>query len=48
MEQKKEKDIREEQEKFIYHINEIENLSCSYTIEDMGNESLYYVYRRPL
>ena len=31
--------IREEQEKFIYHINEIENLSCSYNIEDMGNES---------
>ena len=31
--------IKEEQEKFIYHINEIENLSCSYNIEDMGNES---------
>jgi hypothetical protein len=31
--------IKEEQEKFIYHINEIENLSCGYNIEDMGNES---------
>jgi len=31
--------IREEQEKFIYHINEIENLSSDYNIEDMGNES---------
>jgi hypothetical protein len=33
------KNISEEQEKFIYHINEIENLSSDYTIEDMGNES---------
>ena len=33
------KNISEEQEKFIYHINEIENLSSVYTIEDMGNES---------
>ena len=31
--------IREEQEKFIFHINEIENLSSDYNIEDMGNES---------
>ena len=31
--------VKEEQEKFIYHINEIENLSCDYNIEDMGNES---------
>jgi hypothetical protein len=31
--------IKEEQEKFIYHINEIENLCCDYNIEDMGNES---------
>lgn len=31
--------IKEEQEKFIYHINEIENLSSDYNIEDMGNES---------
>ena len=31
--------IKEEQEKFIFHINEIENLSSDYTIEDMGNES---------
>lgn len=31
--------IKEEQEKFIYHINEIENLSSDYQIEDMGNES---------
>ena len=31
--------IRQEQEKFIYHINEIENLSSDYNIEDMGNES---------
>ena len=30
---------KKEQAKFIYHINEIENLSSSYTIEDMGNES---------
>ena len=30
---------KKEQEQFIYHINEIENLSSSYTIEDMGNES---------
>ena len=37
-----EKDIelaKKEQEKFIYHIDEIVNLSSSYTIEDMGNES---------
>ena len=34
-----EKAIKEEQEKFIYHINEIENLSYLYNIEDMGNES---------
>jgi hypothetical protein len=33
------KKIKEEQEKFIYHINEIENLSSDYNIEDMGNES---------
>ena len=32
-------DAKKEQEKFIYHINELENLSSSYTIEDMGNES---------
>ena len=31
--------IREERAKFIYHINEIENISCHYNIEDMGNES---------
>ena len=31
--------IKQEQDKFIYHINEIENLSCYYNIEDMGNES---------
>jgi dTDP-D-glucose 4,6-dehydratase len=31
--------IRQEQEKFIYHINEIENLISDYHIEDMGNES---------
>lgn len=31
--------VKEEQEKFIYHINEIENLSSDYNIEDMGNES---------
>jgi hypothetical protein len=31
--------IKEEQEKFIFHINEIENLSSDYNIEDMGNES---------
>ena len=31
--------IREEQDKFIFHINEIENLSSDYHIEDMGNES---------
>ena len=36
--------IREEQEKFIYHINEIENLSSDYNIEDMGNESLEQEY----
>jgi hypothetical protein len=30
---------KKEQEKFMYHINEIETLSSSYTIEDMGNES---------
>ena len=37
-----EKDIelaKKEQEKFMYHINEIETLSSSYTIEDMGNDS---------
>jgi hypothetical protein len=32
-------DIREEQEKFIHHINEIEILSSEYNIEDMGNDS---------
>lgn len=31
--------IKQEQEQFIYHITEIENLSCYYNIEDMGNES---------
>ena len=31
--------IKQEQEQFIYHINEIENLSSEYNIEDMGNES---------
>jgi hypothetical protein len=31
--------IKEEQDKFIFHINEIENLSSDYNIEDMGNES---------
>ena len=39
--------IKEEQEKFIFHINEIENLSSDYQIEDMGNESSeqeYIVY----
>ena len=35
----KEDNIKEEQEKFIYHINEIENLCSDYNIEDMGNES---------
>ena len=30
---------KKEQAQFIYHINEIENLSSTYTIEDMGNES---------
>ena len=33
------KNISQEQEKFIYHIREIENLSSDYNIEDMGNES---------
>ena len=33
------KNIKLEQEKFIYHINEIENLCSDYNIEDMGNES---------
>jgi hypothetical protein len=31
--------IKMEEEKFIYHINEIENLSSEYNIEDMGNDS---------
>jgi hypothetical protein len=31
--------IKEEQEKFIFHINENENLCSDYHIEDMGNES---------
>ena len=30
---------KKEQTKFIYHIEQIEDLSSSYTIEDMGNES---------
>jgi hypothetical protein len=30
---------KKEEENFIYHIDEIENLCSSYTIEDMGNES---------
>jgi hypothetical protein len=38
------KNISHEQEKFIYHINEIENLSSDYNIEDMGNESLEQEY----
>lgn len=29
----------QEKEKFIFHINEIENLISDYHIEDMGNES---------
>ena len=33
------KSMKQEQEKFIYHINEIENLCSDYNIEDMGNES---------
>ena len=36
--------IKQEQEKFIYHINEIENLISDYNIEDMGNESLEQEY----
>jgi hypothetical protein len=28
-----------EKDKFIYHINEIENISSIYNIDDMGNES---------
>ena len=35
---------KKEQAQFIYHINEIENLSSSYTIEDMGNESTEQEY----
>ena len=31
--------IKQEQEQFIYHINEIENICSDYNIEDMGNES---------
>jgi len=31
--------IMDEKEKFIHHINEIENLRYEYNIEDMGNES---------
>ena len=31
--------IMQEKEKFINHINEIENLRYEYNIEDMGNES---------
>ena len=30
---------KKEQEQFLYYINELENLSSFYTIEDMGNES---------
>jgi hypothetical protein len=30
---------KKEQDKFISHINEIENLCSEYNIEDMGNES---------
>jgi len=33
------KNIKLEEEKFIYHINEIENIYSIYNIEDMGNES---------
>lgn len=33
------KEIKQEHEKYIYHINEIENIRCEYNIEDMGNES---------
>ena len=36
--------IKQEQEKFIYHINELENLISDYNIEDMGNESLEQEY----
>jgi len=35
---------KKEQEQFIYHINELENLSNSYIIEDMGNESTEQEY----
>ena len=31
--------IIQERAIFIHHINEIENISCVYNIEDMGNES---------
>ena len=30
---------KKEEEKFISHINEIENLCSDYNVEDMGNES---------
>ena len=33
------KNIMQEKEKFINHIDEIENLRYEYNIEDMGNES---------
>ena len=38
------KTVMQEQEKLIYHINEIENLINDYNIEDMGNESLEQEY----
>ena len=36
--------IKQEQEIFISHINEIENIRSIYDIEDMGNESLEQEY----
>ena len=31
--------IKQEQEQFLYHLSELENMDCVYNIEDMGNES---------
>ena len=31
--------IKQEQEQFLYHLSELENMDSVYNIEDMGNES---------
>ena len=38
--------IKQEQEQFLYHLSELENIDCVYNIEDMGEspEREYLMY----